>query len=290
MKTTPENPHIATRYRPPTAPPKPKGPYYSPQDVRAGWPGVIARTAVGLILVVLPPSAETALITAVIGATFDLTQPQAIATSALISLAILSLAFLSGRSYRARKDHDGGHAKWLTLALGWALAGIAMFIIRYNAHLWSAVALKTSSPRGAQPQATIESVAAAGDHNLAYIFLLLHCGFGIIAWYEGSILFNPIVFAHLRTSRKIDKARSAIANTAGLLNHVTENLESARGALAEQPARLMAAEIDVANYARYLHELARTRIASLLGTVVVSAMGRNEPKTRPITASPLEKT
>lgn len=282
------NPGQATQAAAPA--PAHRSPYYAPQHVGIGLPAVLVMTAVGLLLAALPPAAEAALISSVIGVTFDLDTPAAIGTSILISLGILVLAFLSGRSYRARKDTGEGHQKWVLLALGWILAGLAMVLIRQNAHQWAAPPIRRNSGPGETDTTAIENAAAAGDHTLALIFLFLHCAFGIIAWYEGTVLLNPIVFAHVRTSRKIARTRTAIANTAGLLQHVNENLEAARGAMAEQHQRLDAAEIDAANYARYLQEFSRAHIATLLGTPEASAMGRNTPKTQLITASPLPKS
>lgn len=186
-----------------------------------------------------------------------------------VGLTVAAIAAMMSAGAEARKRHatgDRGTVRLVLLITGWALVGLGMFVLRWNA---SDFKFAEAQEDGARPP--------DNEWLVALVMLAVFVVTGALAFLDGWKLTNPVAARGRRTRRELAKVLRRLpdleAHYARLLQHQAIHLEQLARA---QPDREAAERAHRALLDR-LKEFARIRIAAHLRDPAATGVIRSRP-------------
>lgn len=246
--------------------------------VGGGWkaPGLadetnrhyVARVVVTIAILLVISLADLLLIKSTLDRVLRLRQELSWLTSVGLTVAAIAAMMYAGAEAKRRyATGDRNTARLVLLVTGWALVGLGMFVLRWNASAFTFV--EETDSGGTRPP--------DNEWLVALVMLAIFVVTGALAFLDGWKLTNPVAARGRRTRRELAKVLRRLpdleAHYARLLQHQAIHLEQLAQA---QPDREAAERAHQALLDR-LKEFARIRIAAHLGDPAATGVIRSRP-------------
>jgi len=252
-------------------------PFYAPHIISTSIERFLGLLGVRLALLALFAFADVVFIKKSVDVVLQ--ESEGISWFVAIIMTCLSVYTMLKSGYFYRTAAGTQTARWtLVLVAGWLLLGIALVLIRLNASAWTTTRVAVAG----MPE-TMDGAAA--DQGKAFLLGLIYLSSGVLAWFEGKVIFNPVAQAFLTVKRQRDRVSTSITAQEGLVNRNAEDLERARGNLAGLAEARSAVVSGLTALAYELMAESRVRIANHLGDPGATGITENTPAPKEIASA-----